>query len=151
MILSHLKMEFFERVLRHTISPDPKEYCVRIHKDDRPATIRAGLKTLHPDKEFGEMSIEGGVLDDGWAMSDCMTRTGKSDIIANWIAPDAIQKFSLWTENGEIDLGEEEIVTYSEEQVWRALRTNNPTLMEKSKYRLFSGPRELHGQTENSR
>jgi hypothetical protein len=35
-------------------------------KMDHPQTRL--LKRLHPDKEFGEMSMEGAVVDDDWAM-----------------------------------------------------------------------------------
>jgi hypothetical protein len=43
-----------ERVIRYTFGNDPMEYHVRIHGGDSPATIREGLKILHPGKNPAE-------------------------------------------------------------------------------------------------
>jgi hypothetical protein len=82
-------------------------------------------------------------VDDDWLMVDWMSRTGTSDIRANWLVPPPIQSLAIWTPDGEIDLGEEYVAMYPQEQVWRSLKTNNPTLQAKSRYQMYDGTHQI--------
>jgi hypothetical protein len=55
--------------------------------DDTPESIRAGLQTLHPGKEMGEMWFDGPVVDDDSEMVDWMSTTGTSNTKVNWMKP----------------------------------------------------------------
>jgi hypothetical protein len=126
----------FERVMCYTFGEDPKEYHVRIHNNDTPATIREGLKKLHPGINPAEMLIQGAEVDDDWPMSDWMTRTGSSNVRVSWKMQQAYQKFWLWMPKGEVDLGDE---------MWSSLRIRNTKhgLGEMADYRMCTDHCEI--------
>jgi hypothetical protein len=67
----------YERIMCHTFGDDPTEYRVRMHGGDTTATIREGLKRLHPGKNPEVMTFESGVTDDDAQMSDWLSTTGE--------------------------------------------------------------------------
>jgi hypothetical protein len=111
------------RVMADSLEGEAKEYKVRIPGNDTPASIRIGLQILHPGKSIGAMTFEGGEVDDGEDMSDWVSRTGTSDFRVKWNRADMLQRFTLWTEQGLFNLGEEDISKHTEEQIWQALKT----------------------------
>jgi hypothetical protein len=116
----------------------------RINLDDTPQSIRATLIDLHPGMLLTNMLVEDAIMEEESAMSDWLTRTGKTHLEARWEVGVPMLRFYLWTNEGEIELGEEDTKNYSIDQVWLALQTNNPgKLKEHRMHKLHDGDREL--------
>jgi hypothetical protein len=108
----------FERVMTYTFGNDPKEYRVRIHGGDSPAIIREGPKRLHPGKNLATMIFDNAEMDDGDPVGDWLSRTGTSHFRVNWRMEKETQKFWLCTQDGEKDLGNEELEDRDQTEVW---------------------------------
>jgi hypothetical protein len=98
----------FDRIMDYTIGTDPEIHHIRINKDDSPQSIRARLLTLHPGIPLTNKLVEDAIMEEESVMSDWITRTGKSHLEARWDVGVPIQRFYLWTEDGEIEPGEED-------------------------------------------
>jgi hypothetical protein len=77
-------------------------------------------------------------------MSDWLRRTGTSDLKVAWTALNPTQKFWVWTPDGEVDLGDVELLAQSEDEIWQSLRAGNPSLNGRAADRLHKGQREIH-------
>jgi hypothetical protein len=86
-----------------------------------------------------KMNIEGGEVEDELVMSDWLTTTGTSEVRAHWEAMRAEQKFFLWTEEGEVPLGEVDVESYTESQAWEIMRERHPELRDHNQYEMHEG------------
>jgi hypothetical protein len=89
------------------------------------------------------MMFEGGELDNNTQMVDWLSTMGTSDLRVNWTASNPRQKFWIWREEGEIDLGNVELFEQSQDEIWQTLRANSPSMNGRAAYCLFKGTRKI--------
>jgi hypothetical protein len=133
-----------ERVPSYSFGSDMTESKVRIRKDDTPETIREGLKRSHPGLMPAQMLFEGGEVDESHALSEWATKTWKSDIRVTWTRENHREKFWMWTPDGEIDLGDEELDNQPAEEMFRSLKSRNQDVGKRTRYLLFVGNVQIH-------
>jgi hypothetical protein len=74
----------FERVMTWTLGDDPKEYQVRVHGGETPATIRDGLRRLRPGACVGALKFENAEMDEADAVGEWFSRSGTTDWRVSW-------------------------------------------------------------------
>jgi hypothetical protein len=89
------------------------------------------------------MMFEGGEIDNATEMVDWLSTTGTSDLRVNWTKLNPRQKSWIWTENGEVDLGDVELFGQPDENIWQTLRADNPQLGGRVAYQLYQGERRI--------
>jgi hypothetical protein len=89
------------------------------------------------------MMFEGSKLEDNTEMVDWLSATSTSDLRVNWTALDPMQKFWIWTEDGEVALGDVQMVGQSEDEIWQTLSATDQSLNGNAMSRPFKGTREI--------
>jgi hypothetical protein len=133
----------FERVMTHTLGDDPKEYQVRVHGGETPATIRDGLRRLHAGVCLGTLKFEDAEMPEEDPVGDWFSRTSSSDWRTNWNLEAPTQKFWLWTPRGVQDLGTEVLDGRTPQETWSSICSRTPGLGELEEYSLFEGQQVL--------
>jgi hypothetical protein len=133
----------FERTLTYTLGNETNEFSVRVRKGETTRELKEGLKRrragIHPSK----ILFEGSEMDDADPVTDWATTTGTSPLKVKVTLDTSMQKFWLWQQFGQYDLGSEELDGRSRDEMWRSLQLRNPLLGEFKNYRLFRGQEEV--------